>query len=294
MVKNSSNSSNGGGNSSSPPKVKKKQVSPSRHWCFTLNNYTKQDIIRLQNIDSSIVPRYVFQEETGVAGEVEDNEGTPHLQGYIDFGKDKKRRPLKMFKVLLGHGRIHWGKTRDVKASIRYCQKDYTRTGDTFRRGIESPYKLDLKLFEWEKKLKEKLEEEPDDRTIHWLWEQNGCAGKTTFSKWVFMNMERVVVLSGKASDMKNGIIAYKETNGYLPRIVLINIPRSTNTEYVSWAGIEEIKDMFFFSGKYEGGMVCGRNPHVVIFSNDEPPIHKVSKDRWKVFKVPKIGLANP
>ena len=38
---------------------------------------------------------------------------------------------------------------------------------------------------------------------------------------------------------------------------------------------------MFFFSGKYEGGMVCGPNPHVLIFANDEPDTHKMSADRW-------------
>ena len=65
-----------------------RQISPSKHWCFTLNNYSMDDIKVLKNTDSSIVPRYVFQEEIG-------EEGTPHLQGYINF--NKKVRPMGFF-----------------------------------------------------------------------------------------------------------------------------------------------------------------------------------------------------
>jgi len=95
-----------------------------------------------------------------------------------------------------------------------------------------------------------------------------------------------VVVLSGKASDMKNGIIKFEEANEMLPTIVLINIPRCTDVDHISWQGIEEIKDMFFFSPKYESGMICGKNPHVIIFSNEPPPERKLSDDRWKIIRI--------
>lgn len=90
------------------------------------------------------------------------------------------------------------------------------------------------------------------------------------------------MVVSGKGSDMKNGIIQYKEKNGCLPKIILINVPR-TSIDFVSFTGIEEIKDMFFFSGKYEGGMVCGPSPHVYIFANNRPDTNKMSADRWNI-----------
>ena len=50
----------------------------------------------------------------------------------------------------------------------------------------------------------------------------------------------------------------------------------------MSIAALESIKDMFFYSGKYEGGMVCGPNPHVMVFANEPPEYGILSKDRVK------------
>jgi hypothetical protein len=57
----------------------------------------------------------------------------------------------------------------------------------------------------------------------------------------------------------------------------------------VSFQGLEEIKDMLFYSGKYEGGMVCGPCPHMCIFANEPPELEKFSSDRWKVFKITEV-----
>lgn len=270
FMKNSSNSSKGiCGNTN--------QIPPSKHWCFTLNNYTEEDIKVLEATDSSIVPRYVFQKEVG-------ENGTKHLQGYINF--QTKKRPIGFFKKQFSN-LPHWEKTRNVKASINYCQKDDTREENTeiYLRGIIPKYKINIKLYMWETELVEVLKKEPDDRKIHYVIGRKGNNGKTTFAKYIYLNFPKVVVLGGKKSDMKNGIIAYQDKNDCLPRIVIINLPRSLQ-EYTSYGGIEEIKDMFFFSGKYEGGMVCGPNPHVIIFSNCEPRWDKMSPDRWVCYEI--------
>jgi len=261
-----------------------KQPSNCRYWCFTLNNYTKQDISGILSSNSSKICRFVFQEETG--DETEENYGTPHLQGFIDYGLGNKARPMHYFKKILGHGKTHWEKTRNVAKSIAYCQKDRTRTGKTFRRRIEPTYKIEIELYDWQRCILKICDQTPDDRTIHYIIGEKGLEGKTTFGKWLYMNLERVIVLSGKASDMKNAIIDYQKKREELPKIIVINIPRSVNHTYISWTGIEEIKDMFFYSGKYEGGMICGANPHVFIFANEQPDLAKISKDRWKIVNI--------
>ena len=68
---------------------------------------------------------------------------------------------------------------------------------------------------------------------------------------------------------MKNGVIQYKINNDDCePELIVINLPRSFNSEYLSYTGIEEVKDMCFYSGKYEGGQVVGNCPHLIIFAN--------------------------
>lgn len=272
-MSNSSNSSKGDGNTKHPPKSKTKQISPSIHWCFTLNNYTKKDITEISN--NSSIDKYIFQEETGT-------NNTPHLQGYIRFLK--KTRPKKLFNQ-----KIHWEKCRNIKASIEYCRKKETRTGEVFTN-IPPPYSIDIELYDWQIKICKILDEKPQDRKIHWIWESTGNVGKTTFAKWLFLNYPNVVVLGGKACDMKHQIIQYHQTNKIYPKTILIDLPRSFNTGYLSYTGIEEIKNMFFFSPKYEGGMVCHKQVHVIIFSNEEPNFSKMSLDKWIIMDLnPKI-----
>ncbi len=254
-----------------------KQIAPSKNWCFTWNNYSEDSIDEIKSMDSSIVPKYVFQEEISESG-------TKHLQGYLRFAT--KKRPKSVFKSQS----IHWEVARNVKASIAYCQKDDTNNGRQWFRGIEARYKIIVDKSWWKSwmdPIVKIIDSEPDHRTIHWFWEPKGCEGKTTFSKWVYLNKENVIILSGKGADMKNGIVNYVKTNGCHPKTVIINIPRS-HKKYVSYTGIEEVKDMFFFSGKYEGGMVCNANPHVIVFANSEPEYYtgeelNMSMDKWNV-----------
>lgn len=265
------------GNTSNQPKGKKKQISCSKHWSFTVNNFTDNDVNMLLGSDSSIVPKYIFESEIG------ENK-TVHLQGSLSFAK--KNRPLSVFK---DSSKWHWEITRNLKASNLYCQKDYVKgkSNKIWSRGYKIPYRVEIeKLFKWQKKVLKIIDKEPDDRTINWIWEEKGCAGKSTFAKYIYQRYDDVVVLSGKGSDMKNGIVKWMENkHGNTPNIVLIDVPRS-NIEFLSWCGIEEIKNMFFYSGKYEGGMVCGKPPHVLIFANTEPDYNKISIDRWKVLAI--------
>ena len=67
----------------------------------------------------------------------------------------------------------------------------------------------------------------------------------------------------------------------------MCNVPRSTDEKYISWQGMEEIKDMLFYSGKYEGGMVNDRAPHFIMFANWEPETSLLSGDRWNIVRIP-------
>lgn len=256
---------------SSPPK----QPSQLLHWFFTFNNYIQEDIEILTTTFKEFCYKYCFQEETGA-------EGTPHLQGVISLKKRMRYTELGLSK------KIHWEGCKNVTKSYHYCSKKETRTGRIFAYNFEIPYEPPtLNLKDWQEDILDYLHDKrmfyKKDRQILWFWSRQGSVGKTTFAKYLFTTEPDCIVLSGKASDMKNAIVTYKKTNERLPKLIIVNIPRSVDAEFISYTGYEEVKDMFFFSGKYEGGMICGEPPHLLVFANQPPDEGKMSQDRWIV-----------
>lgn len=84
----------------------------ARRWCYTLNNYSSEEM--------SQVSRLFANEKYFVQGEEVGAEGTPHLQGYVEF---KHQKDLKTLKKI--NPRIHWEKARgNRKQNEIYCKKD--------------------------------------------------------------------------------------------------------------------------------------------------------------------------
>jgi len=243
------------------------QISPALHWFFTWNNYP-DNWLELLKFHSSKISAYIFGVEVGASG-------TKHIQGNISF--KTKTRPKNLFPK-----EIHWEKTKKLDSAVEYCSKE----GEFYSKGYVLPYKCEISLLkDWQRDIIKILKEIPNDRTINWYWSQEGNIGKTTFCKYIYTHFDKVVVLGGKADDMKNGIVDYQKNNKCLPAIVLIDIPRC-HSDCVSYSGIEQVKNMFFYSGKYEGGMICGEPPHIVCFANITPQFEKLSADRWNIVMI--------
>lgn len=258
------------------------QISPAKHWFFTWNNYTKENIESLKALDSSKVPFLRFQTEIGESG-------TPHLQGCLSFAV--KSRPMGMLSQ-----QVHWEKTKCQASAPAYCHKDETYDGTCrYNRGYilpPAPVKIlsDDKLYPWQHDIIDIIKQPPDDRKIHWYWGDTNI-GKTTFCKYLSHHYG-AIPLSGKSSDMKNGVLQYKEKTGDLPTFVIIPLPKTYNLDYLSYEGIEQIKDMYFYSGKYEGGVVVGNSPHILIFANNPPAdTSALAADRWVVSMIPSSGM---
>ena len=257
-----------GGNTKTP-------VLRGRKWVFTLNNYSEQDTQHILGWLKRYSSKWVF-------GFEEAETGTPHIQGYSEF---KNAKSLDVLKKNMS-SRAHFER---AKGTLKQ-NYDYTTKDGNYRYGGFNPDKIAWTccikhLYHWQEKVINIINEKPDNRTIHWFWEAKGNTGKTTLQKHIMMNFAHVLPLSGKGADMKMGVVNYLKTVGELPEIILINIPR-TNLSYLSYTGMEEVKDMFFFSGKYEGGVVCGPSPHILCFANEPPISENVSLDRWKIHKI--------
>lgn len=258
-----------GGNTETPAETPSKQVHQYSYWFFTLNNYTVEDIEQLEQIFKHECKWYIFQEETGELG-------TPHLQGTISL---KQRQRMTELKKL--HNSIHWENTKCVKASIEYCTKFQTRTGQIWSHGIEVPEQLDLdEPYGWQLKVLEICKTKADKRTINWFWEKKGNVGKTTLCKYLVAKMDALMV-TGKATDIYHMISKFPKKR----KIIIFDIPRSS-FGYISYPALEQVKNGLIFSGKYEGCQLIFNSPHVFVFANEPPDLDECSHDRWNVVEI--------
>jgi hypothetical protein len=260
--------SRGEGNTRPPPRV-----AASVRWCFTLNNYTEECE---KTLLARLAPhKFIYGHEVGESG-------TPHLQGYVEF--NKKLRPVETIAMPA----IHWEKAKgDRGSNITYCSKDNNNVVCSGFR-FEKPLKLISVLYDWQAEIVDMIKKDPDDRSIYWYWEDVGNVGKSALVKLLCAKHD-ALICGGKASDMKYLICEYKNAQGVYPELIIFDVPRS-NLDYVSYTGIEEIKNGCFASSKYECKTVIMNSPHVLIFANEEPIYSKMSIDRWKVKKITPSG----
>lgn len=249
-------------------------------WLLTCFEVEKKDQL-LESLEDLACKCYIIGEE------ICPSTGNSHLQGYAEFNRRVRPRELK---ALQGY-KIHWGdkegkpcyKGSPRKNMVNYCAKDgkYTavRCRPARKMNLITPDRW------WQKEILEQISKEPDDRTIHWYWCEKGGTGKTSFCKYLTMKHGGVPVC-GKGADVRNGICSYYKENGETPDLVIFPIPRSHGAEYVSYEAIENIKDMYFYSGKYEGGAVCGPCPHLYVFANFPPEKERMTSSRWHIVQI--------
>ena len=69
--------------------------------------------------------------------------------------------------------------------------------------------------------------------------------------------------------------------------VFIFNVPRSFNTNRVSYSFLEDIKDGRAISSKYNSSELKFVTPNIVIvFSNDSPCVDTLSTDRWKRYDI--------
>lgn len=112
----------------------------SNRVCFTLNNYSLEDIINITNLESD--PRIQFL----VAGLEEGQNGTPHIQGFINIKEDPKKCGVRYWKGFLPNWeRCHFENARGTdEQNEQYCTKD----GPFIKFGEPSTQNFHQKIFE--------------------------------------------------------------------------------------------------------------------------------------------------
>lgn len=102
----------------------------ARRWCFTLNNFTDDELSHIRGLEPSSQLRFL------ICGRERGQSGTPHLQGYIEL---KSPTRLNAVKSLLGSDRLHLEQARGTADdNVKYCSKDndiIANIGESAREG---------------------------------------------------------------------------------------------------------------------------------------------------------------
>lgn len=92
-------------------------MSRAKNWCFTINNYTVDDVERLQDLGTRIESDIQYL----IVGREVGEQNTPHLQCFIQF---KKRLRFIQVKEFVGP-RAHIMLARGTPGqNYVYCSKD--------------------------------------------------------------------------------------------------------------------------------------------------------------------------
>ena len=288
-----------------------------RNFTFTVNNYTEDDISKLQSLSSTV--RYlVYGKEVGDAG-------TPHLQGFVSFNNPRKFDSVR--KLVAGHIEI----ARNPPAAALYCKKDgdffecgvspvetkkrqgkrtdlhdladAIREGETDRKKLRAEHplvcarypnfvtqliidELPIPIVEhhslrpWQIELNEILKRPPDDREIIFVIDKKGNAGKSWYVKQHrVLYQNSINILPGKKADMIYAVMSMLTPE---LKTVFLDCPRSKQGEYIQYDFLEDLKNGEVFNTKYESRMLQFRVPHVVVMMNESPDDTKLSDDRYK------------
>lgn len=234
-------------------------------WFFTLKSENIQNI-QLWEVLDELSKKFHYQLELSESG-------YEHYQGCFSV---HHKETFKAMKNRLGFSVIHLERCEDWLESVAYCTKKETRIDGPWNKS-KKPINCKKPEMEWCTEVYDILAEKPDYRTIHWFVDTKGNNGKSWLTKWIWLNYKNVLLLNGKRNDIEYQVLK----NGGCD-IAIYDVPR-TNSDYVSYQSLENIKNGLVTSGKYEGGTVAFNNPHVIVFANCEPDYKKMSKDRWQI-----------
>lgn len=140
----------------------------------------------------------------------------------------------------------------------------------------------DDQLFPWQRALIQFLQGEPDHRRIIWLVDKEGLAGKTALLKLLYLKFDAVPLAPASTVSSWARVLSKAKKK----RVIVFNIPRTLSSKMdmdEMYSFLEQCKDGFIMSEKYDSETLCFDRPHVVVFANMFPDKKKLSADRLNV-----------
>lgn len=293
----------------------------TRHWVFTVNNWTVDNERQLEALGPS-VSYLVYGYETAESG-------TPHLQGYLVFQRIKRFREAKTFLPTGAHLEAKRG---SPKEAADYCKKGglfkefgelpaspgRPRVFEEFKDWVvstaadkgrapterEIANSFPVMFLRYGRKMRElamHLSPTPlIEGGILYPWQENlkevllaDCTDDRSIL--FFVDAEggkgksffQRWMLSKHPSDVQVLSVGKRDDVAHAidesKRIFLFNVPRG-GMEFFPYNCIEMLKDRVIFSPKYNSRTkVLQEVPHVVIFCNEDPDLTRMTPDRYLI-----------
>lgn len=141
---------------------------------------------------------------------------------------------------------------------------------------------------QWQLDLIEKIKLPPHPREITWIYNRTGNNGKTSLAKWLTVNYPNDWLITKDMGTSRDAatIIQSALNSGWNSWGCIVDLPRSAESHERMYVYLEEIKDGFITSQKYQGRTMVFDNPHLIVFANWRPNTDKLSYDRWNIIKI--------
>jgi len=234
--------------------------------------------------------KYVIGEEHhDPEGDSYDKDKPLHYHAFLDFGKGKKFKTTncRFFDVK----DIHPSLTGSFQKCYPAKEGNYITNFPDFE--IELEDYMEAINPTW-KISKEKVHEifypiidlvsvpqmQKINRSIIWIYSQEGGKGKSLFINYLLDNIRGTHLFGGKYGDMARCMLPLAPTKC---KLAVIDIPRKMKT--ISYAGLEGLADGHMFSWKNDSMGIRFRPPHIIVCANFYPePDEDLSEDRFNVF----------
>jgi len=146
---------------------------------------------------------------------------------------------------------------------------------------------FDMTLRPWKKMVVKRLEEQCD-RKILWVFDYDGNTGKTRLGRYLMMKKNFQILFPGSTHNLCSmlnpfaaGFVFDCSRNAFSSSGI-----KQMNELYDL---LEQLKNRFVVSGKYQGSLKIPTSNKVLVFGNQIPILERLSLDRWDFFHT-KLG----
>lgn len=297
----------------------------SMRWCFTLNNYDDADIDRLRSFADQVT-YLVFGYETApttgtphlqgfvvfTSNQRRDSAYLANfaLRAYYVVARGTSEQAAEYCKkggVFEEFGQVpgpvgktnvydrfrDWVLAQPSKPTEYEISMLFTsltiRNRESVLRYVDVIYPKPPRILgefrPYQQRLHDMLVEDPDDRKIIFVIDGVGKTGKSWFiRKFLTLNPAAQHLSVGRIEDLNYAINPRKS-------VFLFDVPR-TRLQYLQYSVLEGLKDGSVMSTKYMSQMkeldgLC----HVVVFTNEEPDMTALSRDRYVIIRWVSLAL---